>query len=176
MKKDFINELNKNYAANVAINYGISEGELANERLPYDAKILTVLDIKSFIADLEFLGPVKCITRNTFAISVQEGVLKNQYLYGHKEINISAEAGLILNPGGMDLRIFFRHFKYIYYIEQYRNEQLNRSFHIFNKEGVAILKVYLTEGSDLNALDSIIEKYISKNQSPAKYRKKQKNY
>jgi putative hemin transport protein len=165
-------EVDKDYAVNVALKNGITEGELTNKRLFHDARILAIDDIKSFISELEFLGVVKCISRNSSAINIQDGVLKNQYLNGYKNINVSSEAGLILNPRGLDLRVFFKHWNHVFYIEQFRNNQLQFSFQVFNKLGDAICKIYLTDESNLNVRDSILEKYIAKNQNPVAFEKK----
>lgn len=170
MEKEILVEaINKSYAIDVAKRNNITEGELTNLRLSHDAKVLAVEDIKLFIADLEGLGKIKCITRNTDAVSIQEGVLKNQYLNGYNKINISAEAGLILNPRELDLRVFFRHWNYIFYIEQVRHNELQKSFQVFSKNGVAICKIYLTEESDIQTMNSMLKKYISVNQSPVTF-------
>lgn len=169
MNNILIKEISKDYAVNIATKNGMTEGELANERLSHDAKILRIDDFKDFISDLENLGPVKCITRNTGAINIQEGGLHNQYLYGYKQINISAEAGLILNPRGLDLRIFFRQWNHVFYIERPRHNELQKSFQIFNNSGVAICKIYLTIDSDQKIMNSILDKYISEDQAPVAF-------
>jgi putative hemin transport protein len=169
INEGIIEELKHSYAIDVAKKHNITEGELTNLRLDHDAKILSVKDIKLFIADLESLGKVKCVTRNTNAVSIQEGFLENQYLNGYKEIDISAEAGLILNPRALDLRIFFRHWEHIFYIEQLRHNENQKSFQIFSKNGVAICKIYLTDDSNLQALKIILDKYISKEQASATF-------
>ncbi|WP_197058883.1 ChuX/HutX family heme-like substrate-binding protein [Enterobacter sp. Bisph1] len=162
-----IAELENDYAANVAKNHSMTEGELTNQRLSQDAKILKIDDIKAFIADLEFLGKVKCITRNTHAISIQEGVFTHQHLNGYKKLDISAQAGLVLNPRALDLRIFFSHWYTVFYLEQIRRNHLQKSFQVFDKTGCAVCKIYLTDESDMQVLDSLLAKYISENQSPA---------
>lgn len=132
---------------------------------------MSLKDIKSFIADLEGLGKVKCITRNSGAICIQEGFLKNQYLNGYREINISAEAGLILNPGALDLRIFFKHWVHVFFIEQFRHNQIQKSFQFFSSDGTAMCKIYLTEDSCPENLNVILNKYNSKNQTPVFFKK-----
>lgn len=164
-----IAQIGTDYAVNIAQKNGMSEGELTNMRLPFDAKILAIVDIKDFISDLEKLGRVKCITRNAYAISIQEGVLTNQYLNGYKKINISAEAGLILNPRDLDLRIFFKNWDYVFFIDQLRNSQQEKSFQVFNKQGVAICKVYVTNESNEDALNFILEKYKCSKQMKAEF-------
>lgn len=169
MNNDLIKEITEDYAVNIAIKNGMTEGELANKRLSHDAKILRIDNLKDFISNLEYLGPVKCITRNAGAISIQEGALHNQYLHGYKQINISAEAGLILNPRGVDLRIFFRHWNHVFYIDRPRHDELQKSFQIFNNSGVAICKIYLTVDSDQKVMNSILNKYISEDQAPVAF-------
>jgi len=158
-------ELENDYAANIATKHGLTEGELTNRRLSHDAKLLKIEDIKSFIADLESLGKVKCITRNADVVSIQQGAFTHQYLNGYKEIDISAQAGLVLNPRGLDLRIFFKHWNHVFYLEQHRCNRLLRSLQVFDIHGTAICKIYMTEESDSQALDALLAKYINSHQA-----------
>lgn len=161
-----VEELKNNYAADVARRNNMTEGDLTNLRITHDARVLSVTNIKSLITDLENLGDVKCITRNRNAVIIQEGHLGNQYLNGYKKISVSAEAGLILNPRGLDLRIFFRHWRYVFYIEQIRHGDNQKSFQVFSGSGDAVCKIYLTENSDHQALNIILSKYTSDVQAP----------
>lgn len=144
------------YSYEIASDLGISEGELVKSRLSHDTLLLDAGDIKTFISDLEALGEVKTVTRNHYAISVLTGEYKNQYLYGYKSMDISAQAGLILNPGALDLRIFFRHWAHIFYIQ---DNTRGDSLQIFDTEGNALHKIYTTPATHLSQLDKLVKKY-----------------
>ncbi|MGP3591880.1 ChuX/HutX family heme-like substrate-binding protein [Vagococcus sp. WN89Y] len=159
-------KLKTNYPVDVAASYGMSEGELTNIRLAHDATILAIPDVKFFVTDLELLGHVKCMTTNKNAISIQEGVFRNQHLYGYNKVNISAEAGLVLNPRKLDLRIFFKHWNHIYYIKQYKDKKIQRSFQIFDFYGQAIHKIFITENSSESGLSVLLKRYASTQQIP----------
>jgi len=159
-------KLKTNYPVDVAASYGMSEGELTNIRLAYDATILAIPDVKFFITDLELLGHVKCMTRNNNSISIQEGVFRNQYLYGYDQVNIRAELGLVLNPRKLDLRIIFKHWNHIYYIKQYKDKKIQRSFQVFDYSGQAIHKVFITDSSSESGLSVLLKRYASVQQIP----------
>ncbi|WP_130834488.1 ChuX/HutX family heme-like substrate-binding protein [[Erwinia] mediterraneensis] len=146
------------YSYDIACELGVSEGELVKSRLTHDAFLLRIKDIKTFIGELETLGEVTAVTRNPYAISVLTGAYNNQYLNGYKRMDISAQAGLILNPGALDLRIFFRHWAHVFYIQ---DKDRGDAFQIFNREGNALHKIYTTPATHLDQLRSIAEKYRS---------------
>lgn len=159
MTKNSGNHKEIKYNYDIAEELGICEGEVINKRLGKDVKIINASNIKDFISDLEALGEVKCITRNSGAVSVQQGKYTNQYLNGYKKVNISAEAGLVLNPGELDIRMFFKHWNAIFYIDENKNGKQLKSFQIFDRYGKAIHKIFITELTNLDALYFILEKY-----------------
>lgn len=165
LSEKVMQKLKTNYPVDVAASYGMSEGELTNIRLSHDAAILNIPDVKFFITDLELLGSVKCITRNNSAISIQEGAFSNQHLYGYNKINISAEAGLVLNQRKLDLRIFFKHWNYIYYIKQYKERKIQRSFEVFDFYGQAMHKIFITDRSSESGLSVLLRRYSSAQQT-----------
>lgn len=159
-------KLKTNYPVDVAASFGMSEGELTNIRLASDATVLAIPDVKFFITDLELLGHVKCLTRNKYAIAIQEGMFRNQHLYGYNKVNISAESGLVLNPRKLDLRIFFKYWNHIYYIKQYKDKKIQRSFQVFDLFGQAMHKIFITERSSESGLAVLLKRYASTQQTP----------
>lgn len=159
-------KLKTNYPVDVAASYGMSEGELTNIRLASDATILAIPDVKFFITDLELLGHIKCVTCNKYAIATQEGVFRNQHLYGYNKVNISAETGLVLNPRKLDLRIYFKHWNHIYYIKQYKDKKIQRSLQVFDFYGQAIHKIFITDRSSESGLSVLLKRYASAQQTP----------
>lgn len=150
--------LHDSYSFDIADGLCITEGELVKARLSHDAVLLKIDNIKNFIESLENLKEIKTVTRNRYAISILNGIYKNQYLYGYKSMDVSAQAGLILNPRELDLRIFFRHWAYIFYIE---DSERGDSLQIFDNEGNAVHKIYPTLNTDIALFKSIKNKYNS---------------
>lgn len=161
--------LRNSYSIDIANKMGISEGELANFRLAHDARKLSVENIKVFINDLERLEKVKSITRNKYAITIQDGELTNQYLNGYKEMDISASAGLILNPRSLDLRIFFKHWNHIFYFHEIKAKKELHSIQTFDKYGTAINKIYILPDSNKDILKYILNKYQDHEYAPVKF-------
>lgn len=176
MIENVMQKLKTNYPVDVAASYGMSEGELTNIRLASDAAILAIPDVKFFITDLELLGLVKCITRNRYAVSIQEGMFRNQHLYGYNKVNISAETGLVLNPRKLDLRIYFKHWNHIYYIKQYKDKKIQRSFQVFDFYGQAMHKIFITERSSESGLSVLLKRYNTTQQTPPTFRVRYPHY
>nr|WKF57858.1 Hemin transport protein HemS [Paraburkholderia busanensis] len=146
------------YAYDLGKEHGVTEGELAVARLGHDAKVMDIADIKAFIAELETLGELKAVTRNEFAVSTQIGAYTNQHLYGFRKMDVSARAGLILNPRDVDLRIFFSYWKHVFYIA---DKKRGRSIHVFDHNGTATHKIYETKNTNTRAFDALLKKYVS---------------
>ncbi|WP_445676208.1 ChuX/HutX family heme-like substrate-binding protein [Pseudomonas aeruginosa] len=154
--------IGKAYPFDIADELRIEELSVAFARVGLDAEILEVENVKEFISRLEDLGEVRCITRNDYAISIQVGRYTNQYLYGYKEVDISAEAGLVLNPRDLDVRIFFRDWNYFFYVDESKSGKSLRSLQVFNNRGKAIHKIYFTEKTDGEKWENIVNDYKKK--------------
>ncbi|MDR5760118.1 ChuX/HutX family heme-like substrate-binding protein [Caballeronia sp. LZ035] len=147
------------YAYDIARDLQIDELTMMRARVGTDAVALSVPDVKAFIAALEGCGEVRGITRNEYAISVQTGVFTNQYLNGYRQMSVSAEAGLILNPGGLDLRIFFRHWKNFFFLRDEKPNRTLESIQIFDDAGRAVHKIYATQHTNMPAFKALVESY-----------------
>lgn len=151
--------IGKSYAYDIAEELGVEELTVTLARVGIDAEILDVGNVKEFISCLEELGEVRCITRNDYAISIQIGSYTNQFLYGYKEIDVSAEAGLILNPRGIDIRVFFRDWNHFFYVNESKGDSELQSIQVFNGRGKAIHKIYLTKKTDKHAFGALLKRF-----------------
>ena len=140
------------YARDIAAEMGISEAELTEARLGYDAVRLQD-DARAILTALETVGETKCICRNEYAVHEQVGEFTHQHLSGH--------AGLVLNPRALDLRLFLSQWASAFRL----NDNGRQSIQFFDPHGDALLKVYTTGNTDMAAWDALIAGHTQ--QSPA---------
>ena len=140
------------YARDIAAEMGISEAELTEARLGYDAVRLQD-DARAILTALETVGETKCICRNEYAVHEQVGEFTHQHLSGH--------AGLVLNPRALDLRLFLSQWASAFRL----NDNGRQSIQFFDPHGDALLKVYTTRNTDMAAWDALIAGHTQ--QSPA---------
>ena len=140
------------YARDIAAEMGISEAELTEARLGYDAVRLQD-DARAILTALETVGETKCICRNEYAVHEQVGKFTHQHLSGH--------AGLVLNPRALDLRLFLSQWASTFRL----NDNGRQSIQFFDPHGDALLKVYTTGNTDMAAWDALIAGHTQ--QSPA---------
>lgn len=145
------------YARDLATLMGISEAELLHARVGVDARRLKA-DARTLLAALEKVGSVKAITRNTYAVHEQVGRYENQQLQGH--------AGLILNPRGLDLRLFLSQWASVFTLSEETRHGVRHSIQFFDHQGDALHKVYAVEQTDVAAWDALIAEYVS-DENPA---------
>lgn len=141
------------YARDIAAEMGISEAELTEARLGYDAVRLQD-DARAILAALEAVGETKCICRNEYAVHEQVGEFTHQHLTGH--------AGLVLNPRALDLRLFLSQWASAFHL----TDNDRQSIQFFDHHGDALLKVYATEQTDMAAWDALIAEHIQNAPTP----------
>lgn len=145
------------YARDLAALLGVSEAELAAARVGYDARRL-VDRPKALLAALESVGELKAITRNARAVHEQVGHYINQQLEGH--------AGLILNPGGVDLRLFMKQWHSAFVLEEPSASGVHHSLQFFDPQGEAIHKVYTTAHSNMTAWQQLVACFVREDNPP----------
>ncbi|PRD13823.1 hemin-degrading factor [Pantoea coffeiphila] len=138
------------YARDLAALLETSEAQLAAARVGHDARRLAD-EPKALLGALASVGELKAITRNDWAVHEQVGHYVNQQLDGH--------AGLILNPGGIDLRLFLKQWHSVFVLEESSARGVRHSLQFFDAQGDAIHKVYATENSDMAAWQQLIAQF-----------------
>lgn len=138
------------YARDLAALLETSEAQLAAARVGHDARRLAD-EPKALLGALASVGELKAITRNDWAVHEQVGHYVNQQLDGH--------AGLILNPGGIDLRLFLKQWHSAFVLEESSSRGVRHSLQFFDAQGDAIHKVYTTENSDMTAWQQLIAQF-----------------
>lgn len=135
-------------AIEIAERLAISEGELQAARLGRDVWTLP-LSPNEIAAHLPQLGQVKALTRSRLAVLEQTG--------DYPELNGGPQTGLLLDPGGLDLRLLYTHWHWACLIrdpmpfphtQPSDNEeelQWRWSLQIFNQHGCAVHKCFALE-------------------------------
>ncbi|WP_432226272.1 hemin-degrading factor [Enterobacter wuhouensis] len=145
------------YARDIAGVMNISEAELTFARVGHDAWRLHG-EIREILSALEAVGETKCICRNEYAVHEQVGTFANQHLNGH--------AGLVLNPRGLDLRLFLNQWASVFHISETTARGERQSIQFFDRQGDAILKVYTTDNTDVSAWGDVLTRFIFADNPP----------
>ncbi|MGP9568006.1 ChuX/HutX family heme-like substrate-binding protein [Halomonas sp. AOP25-F1-15] len=128
-------------AIDIAERLAISEGELQAARLGRDVWTLPLAP-NELAAYLPQLGCVKALTRSRLAVLEQNG--------DYPELNGGPQTGLLLGPGGLDLRLLYSHWHWACLIRDTMpplegKETWRWSIQVFDRHGRAIHKCFALE-------------------------------
>lgn len=140
-----------------AAQLGVSEAELVATSCGENVVRLDG-EWDQFVHRLAEIGPVMTLTRNDHAVSEKYGTFRNIKFHGRM--------GLVLDEGGIDLRLFMRHWYMGFSIETEGRHGKLRSFQFFDRHGTALHKVYLTEKSDIKVYERLSAEFASVDQQP----------
>lgn len=99
---------------------------------------------QSLLPAIELLGPVMALTRNNGCVHERHGTYQN--------VQANGSIGLALGAD-IDLRFFFNHWQDVFAVE----EAGRKSLQFFDKEGVAIHKIYCTDATDMKAYAELVQ-------------------
>lgn len=154
---DFKKENPKTRIRDAAKQLGVTEAELVATGLGETA-IRLKPQWGEILLELKTLGRVMALTRNNDVVHERHGV------YNHAEtIGERGNMALVLDPE-IDLRIFFRHWSCGYAVSEQGPRGERNSLQIFDRDGTAVHKIYMTEQSDMQAYAALVEKYTLENQ------------
>ncbi|TDE12503.1 hemin-degrading factor [Dyadobacter psychrotolerans] len=111
-------------------------------------------DFRELLKEIGSLGHVMALTRNDHVVHERKGVYEN--------VSFNNHVGLVLGPD-IDLRMFLGDWKFGFAV----SENDRHSFQFFNSNGEAAHKIYLTEKSNKEAFDILVEKYKAADQETA---------
>ncbi|MEQ4673310.1 ChuX/HutX family heme-like substrate-binding protein [Providencia vermicola] len=154
LKQQFPN----NYARDLAAQLNITEAELLYSRVGHDNVKRLSGHLPELLHTLSTIGQAKAITRNDYVVSIQTGLYDNPRFSDH--------AGLFLNPGKLDLRMFFAQWDSIFTLTEQVGNGIRHSIQFFDKNGDAIHKVYSCEHTDMKVWQDIIAHYTSIDNPP----------
>ena len=140
-----------------ATELSVSEGELLATGVGENVIRLRP-DFKELMHELHTLGRVMALTRNEEIVHERKGVYENA------QTEMPHGMALFVNPD-IDLRIFSKrwHVGFAATVENPRGTM--RSLQIFDEDGSAVHKIYLTDSSDLEAYNSLVEEFRAEEQS-----------
>lgn len=127
-----------------------TEAELLATGIGENVTLLTG-DFRELIKEAGSLGHVMALTRNDHVVHERKGV--------YEKISFNNHVGLVLGAD-IDLRLFLGDWKYGFAVHE--NDRFSLQF--FNSFGEAAHKIYLTDKSNKDAYDAIVEKYRAEDQ------------
>lgn len=116
-----------------------------------DNIILLEGDFRELLKEVTSLGYVMALTRNDHVVHERKGVYEN--------VSFNNHVGLVLGED-IDLRLFLGDWKFGFAV----HEGDRYSLQFFNSFGDAAHKIYLTEESNKEAYDALVEKYRAADQ------------
>jgi len=144
-------------ARDAAAQLGVSEAELVASRLSVDTVRLRP-DWSELLLALGELGEVMALTRNQYCVHERKG--------RYHEVIISKDApmGLVVSKD-IDLRFFFSGWASVFAICEQTPRGTQRSIQIFDRQGAAIHKVFLTDNSNVAAFEPLRMRFRLNEQS-----------
>lgn len=140
-----------------ATKLGVSECELVAATLSSDSFILDQ-NYDSLLKGLKTVGSVMCLTRNETAVHERHGEFE--------QVSVNGKMGLVLGPD-IDLRLFLGRWKTGFYLNQALQSGQRKSLQFFDASGTAIVKIYATDASDINAFDALAKDHKNADQQPS---------
>ncbi|MET1081365.1 MAG: ChuX/HutX family heme-like substrate-binding protein [Pseudomonas sp.] len=144
-------------ARDAAERLAVSEAELMASRLGTDAVRLRP-DWADLLPALGDLGLVMALTRNEHCVHERRG--------HYREVTVSGQMGLVVSAD-IDLRLFLGGWSSVFALEETTAKGPQRSVQVFDRQGNAVHKVYLTEDSQLEAWAPLLERFRAPQQSSA---------
>lgn len=144
-------------ARDAAQHLDVSEAELTASRLGVDAVRLRT-DWAALLPALGELGQIMALTRNEHCVHERKGP--------YQEVTVSAngQMGLVVSPD-IDLRLFLGGWASAFAISEQTAHGTQRSIQVFDRQGTAVHKVFLTEQSDVAAWEPLVQRFIADDQS-----------
>ncbi|GGX22429.1 hemin-degrading factor [Pigmentiphaga litoralis] len=132
-----------------AMRLGVSEAEL----VAAECGGLSVMPLagapKDIFQELGSLGEVMALSRNDACVHERHGRYEDIQL-GHGHV------GLVLGPD-IDLRVFFDSWRTTFAV----TENGRRSLQFFDRHGMAVHKVYVTDATDAAAYDALVARFAT---------------
>ncbi|MBU0807727.1 MAG: hemin-degrading factor [Gammaproteobacteria bacterium] len=134
----------------------VSEAELVASRLDVDAVRLQP-DWAQLLPAFGELGYVMALTRNEHCVHERKGYYREVTVTGNGQMGLVVSADI-------DLRLFLGGWASVFAIEEQTAKGVQRSIQVFDRQGTAVHKVFLTEDSQLSAWASLLERFRMEHQ------------
>ncbi|MCB1025755.1 MAG: hemin-degrading factor [Acidobacteria bacterium] len=154
--REFSAENPKMRIRDAAEKLGVSEGELLATGVGENVIRLRP-EFKELMHELHTLGYVMALTRNDEIVHERKGVYENA------QTELPHGMALFVNPD-IDLRIFSNCWKFGFAAEVENPRGMVKSIQIFDQDGSAVHKIYLTGKSDLEAYERLVARFKADDQ------------
>ncbi|UVJ44829.1 hemin-degrading factor [Pseudomonas sp. LS1212] len=138
-------------ARDAAARLGVSEAELTASRLGIDAVRLRP-DWAALLPALGELGYIMTLTRNEHCVHERKGFYRDVTVMGNGQMGLVVSADI-------DLRLFLSGWASVFAVDEETARGPQRSIQVFDRQGMAIHKVYLTAKSDEAAWAPLVEHF-----------------
>ncbi|AWK85842.1 hemin-degrading factor [Azospirillum thermophilum] len=142
-------------ARDLARRLGVSEAEFVAAGCGNTA-VRLVPRWADLLRGLEALGPVMALTRNDHAVHERHGTYRN--------IEVNGAQALVLDEG-IDLRVFLSRWHHGFAVAEGTADDPRLSLQIFDADGSAVHKVYITGRSDRAAYERLVRSFRAEDQS-----------
>ncbi len=146
-------------ARDAAAHLAVSEGDLVASRVGVDTVRLNP-EWATLLPALGELGYVMALTRNEHCVHERKGY------YRDVTVMANGQMGLVVSPD-IDLRLFLGGWASVFAVAEETGKGTQRSIQVFDHQGMAVHKVFLTEDSDEAAWAPLIERFRADVQSAA---------
>lgn len=144
-------------ARDAAQQLKVSEAELVASRIGNDVIRLRP-EWKALLGELTNLGPVMALTCNEYCVHERQGPYRELAISGNGRM------GLVVSPD-IDLRLFLSGWTFAFAVDEVTSRGLLHSLQVFDAQGMAIHKVYLTENSHKDAWEALKTRFKETEQS-----------
>ena len=144
-------------ARDAAARLGVSEAELTASRLGVDAVRLRP-EWAALLPALGELGYIMALTRNEHCVHERKG------FYREVSLTPNGAMGLVVSAD-IDLRLFLSGWASAFAVAEVTERGVQRSIQVFDRQGVAVHKVYLTDKSETDAWAPLVERFRAAGQS-----------
>jgi putative hemin transport protein len=134
----------------------VSEAELVACRVGDGSVTRLEPDFGEILRAMPAVGEVMVLTRNEHCVHEKHGAFDH--------VSIGPGHGLVLNHD-IDLRLFMSHWRYGFVVTEEVASGLRTSLQVFDIDGTAVHKIYLTGQSNRPAFDTIVSRFQSPAQS-----------
>lgn len=135
----------------------VSELELLMTQ-PSQQRIRLNSQVEEILRTVEALGTVMALSRNDQVVHERTGI--------YHQLKVFSNGAMGLYLGDIDLRLFLKHWAYVFAVTEPINESTRRSLQFFDRSGMAIHKIYATEATDVKKWQEMVVQFTMQEPIP----------
>lgn len=113
-------------------------------------------EFPALVRRLHELGYVMALTRNESCVHERKGAFEEVAIHGR-------HVGVVTGPD-IDLRMFFQNWAFAWAVFTDEASGFKDSIQVFDHQGMAVLKIFLQEGSDRKGFEKLVREFSSASQ------------